>query len=96
MDLDELERQVRADHRNRRDLPRGKLKSRPRKKREANTLEDRNAASEDYRKAMREAMVKADPSIAALLEKMAPKPALSPNPADAEANNPMMKEPQSR
>jgi hypothetical protein len=66
------------------------------KKREANTLGERNAASEDYRKAMREAMVEADPSIAALLEKMAPKPALCPNPADAEANNPTITEPQSR
>jgi ATPase subunit of ABC transporter with duplicated ATPase domains len=56
------------------------------KKREANTLEEQNAASEDYRKAMREAMLKADASIAALLEKMAPKPPPSPNPANAGAN----------
>ena len=90
---DELEKLMSAREKAKSDLA---VQAAEKKKREANTLEERNAASEDYRKAMREAMVKADPSIAALLEKMAPKPALSPNPADAEANNPMMKEPQSR
>lgn len=90
---DELEKLISA---------REKAKSDPavqaaeKKKREANTLEERNAASEDYRKAMREAMVKADPSIASLLQKMAPKPfPPSPNPADPETSNPMTKEPQS-
>jgi hypothetical protein len=90
---DELEKLMSAREKAKSDLA---VQAAEKKKREANTLEERNAASEDYRKAMREAMVEADPSIAALLEKMAPKPALSPNPADAEANNPTIKEPQSR
>ncbi|HEY5707554.1 MAG TPA: hypothetical protein VIS96_18495 [Terrimicrobiaceae bacterium] len=55
------------------------------KRRDANTPEQRNAASEDYRKAMREAMVKADPSIESLLEKIAAKPPPPPpNPANSE------------
>jgi hypothetical protein len=90
---DELEKLMSAREKAKSDLA---VQAAEKKKREANTLEERNAASEDYRKAMREAMVKADPSIAALLEKMTRKPALSPNPADKETNNPMMKEPQSR
>jgi len=90
---DQLEKLMSAREKAKSDLA---VQAAEKKKREANTLEERNAASEDYRKAMREAMVKADPSIAALLEKMTPKPALSPNPADKETNNPMMKEPQSR
>ena len=90
---DELDKLMSAREKAKSDLA---VQAAEKKKREANTLEERNAASEDYRKAMREAMVKEDPSIAALLEKMAPKPAVSPNPADAEANSPMTKEPQSR
>jgi hypothetical protein len=53
--------------------------------------EKRREASEEYRKVLRDAMVKDDPSVASLLEKMAYK---LPNPADA--NNPATKEPQSR
>jgi hypothetical protein len=53
--------------------------------------EKRREASEEYRKVLRDAMVKDDPSVASLLEKMAYKP---PNPADA--NNPATKEPPSR
>ena len=90
---DELEKFISARQKAKSDLA---VQAAEKKKREANTLEERNAASENYRKAMREAMVKADPSIAALLERLAPKPAVSPNPANAEANDPMMKEPQSR
>ncbi len=56
--------------------------------------EKRREASEEYRKVLREAMIKDDPSVAPLLEKMAYKPPSAPNPADS--NNPATKEPQSR
>jgi len=62
-----------------------------RKKREANTAEERNVASEDYRKAIHDAMVKADPTIAPILDKLAPKQPPPPNPAE---NAPIMKDPQ--
>jgi hypothetical protein len=87
---DELDKLLSARQKAKSDLA---VQAAEKKKREASTPEEHNAASEDYRKAMREAMVKADPSIAALLEKMVPP---SPNPADAGANNPVTKEPQSR
>ena len=44
------------------------------KKEAAQSPEDRKKASEEYRKAMHEAMVKTDPSVAPLLEKLGPKP----------------------
>lgn len=56
--------------------------------------EKKREASEEYWKVLREAMIKDDPSVAPLLEKMAYKPASAPNPADA--NDPATKEPQSR
>ncbi len=56
--------------------------------------EKKRETSEEYRKVLREAIVKEDPSIAPLLEKMAYKPPLAPNPADA--NDPATEEPQSR
>jgi hypothetical protein len=56
--------------------------------------EKRREASEEYRKVLREAMIKDDPSVVLLLEKMAYKPPSAPNPADAD--NPETKEPQSR
>ena len=56
--------------------------------------EKRREASEEYRKVLREAMIKDDPSVVPLLEKMAYKPPSAPNPADA--NNPAAKEPQSQ
>ena len=91
---DELEKLRSAREKAKSDLA---VQAAAKKKREANTLEERNVASEDYRKAMREAMVKADPSIASLLEKMASKPfPPSPNPLDPETSNPITKEPQSR
>lgn len=43
-------------------------------KEQAATPEDRKAASEEYRKAMHAALLKADPALGPLLEKMAPKP----------------------
>ena len=55
--------------------------------------EKRREASEEYRKVLREAMIKEDPSLVSLLEKMAYKPPSAPNPADA--NNPAAKEPPS-
>ena len=91
---DELEKLRSAREKAKSDLA---VQAAAKKKREANTLEERNVASEDYRKVMREAMVKADPSIASLLEKMASKPfPPSQNPLDPETSNPMTKEPQSR
>ena len=56
--------------------------------------EKRREASEEYRKVLREAMIKDDPSVAALMEKMAGKPPSSPNPADT--NNSATKAPPSR
>ena len=44
------------------------------KKEAAQSPEDRKTASEEYRKAMHDGMVKADPSVAPLLEKLGPKP----------------------
>jgi len=44
------------------------------KKESAQSPEDRKTASEEYRKTMHEAILRADPSVAPLLEKMAPKP----------------------
>ncbi len=91
---DELEKLRSAREKAKSDLA---VQAAAKKKREANTLEERNVASEDYRRAMREAMVKADPSIVSLLQKMASKSfPPSPNPLDAETSNPMTKEPQSR
>ena len=84
---DEREKLVSAREKAESDLA---VQAAEKKKQEANTLEERDAASEEYRKAVREAMVKADPSIASLLERMAP------NPVDAGAISPTTKEPQSR
>jgi len=53
------------------------------KKEAAQSPEDRKTASEGYRKAMHDAMIKADPSIAPLLEKMGPKPPQPPPPGPA-------------
>jgi hypothetical protein len=64
------------------------------KKEQATTPEERNAASENYRKAMHDAMLKADPSIESLLEKIAAKPPSSPNSADVQTDRLMTKEPQ--
>lgn len=47
-------------------------------KKDAATPEDRKAAADEYRKAMHTAMLKADPTIGPLLEKMAPKPPPAP------------------
>ena len=90
---DEREKLISAREKAKSDLA---VQAAEKKKQAANTLEERDAASEEYRKAVREAMVKADPSIASLLEKIALKPPRPPNPADAEANNPATKEPQPR
>jgi hypothetical protein len=56
--------------------------------------EKKREASEEYREVLREAMIKHDPSVAPLLEKMAYKPPSAPNPADAK--DPATKEPQAR
>ena len=84
---DEREKLISAHEKAESDLA---VQAAEKKKQEANTPEERDAASEEYRKAVREAMVKADPSIASLLERMAP------NPVDAGAISPTTKEPQSR
>ena len=47
-------------------------------KREANTTEERDRASEEYRKAIHDAVLKADPSMAPILDKLAPKPSATP------------------
>ena len=44
------------------------------KKEDAKTPEERKAAGEEFRKVMKDAILKADPSVAPLLEKMGPKP----------------------
>ena len=44
------------------------------KKQAAKTPQDREASGKEYRKAMHDAMIKADPSIEALLKKLAPQP----------------------
>ncbi|MFZ4682047.1 MAG: hypothetical protein ACOYMS_06070 [Terrimicrobiaceae bacterium] len=44
------------------------------KKDEAKTPEERRAAGEEFRKAMKDAILKADPSVAPLLEKLGPPP----------------------
>ena len=64
------------------------------KKREANTPEERDAASQEFRKAIHEAMVKADPSIAPILDKLSSRRPLSPKPAGAGGDDLIVKEPQ--
>ncbi len=44
------------------------------KKEDAKTPEDRKAAATEFRKAMKDAILKSDPSVAPLLEKIGPKP----------------------
>ena len=56
--------------------------------------EKRREASEEYRKVLRDAMIKDDPSVAPLLEKMVYQSAATTNPADG--NDPAAKEPGSR
>ncbi len=48
------------------------------KKGEAGTPEDRKAASEEFRQAMHTALLKADPTLGPILEKMGPKPPPAP------------------
>lgn len=57
----------------------------------ATTPAERTAAAEAYHKAMHDALLKADPTIGPVLEKMAP-PSKSPTPDVADAAEPMMKQ----
>ena len=66
------------------------------KKWDAITPAERTAAREVYRKAMQEAMVKIDPSLAPILQKLTPSPAQSSSPAKPDDSNPTDKEPKSR
>ena len=66
------------------------------KKWDAITPAERTAAREVYRKAMQEAMVKIDPSLAPILQKLTPSPAQSSSPAKPDESNPTDKEPKSR
>jgi hypothetical protein len=50
---------------------------------EANSTDERDAATEDYRKVLREAMLKADPSIAPILDKLSSEKEPLPDPLDS-------------
>jgi len=58
----------------------------------ATTPAERTAATEAFHKAMRDALLKADPSIAPILEKMAPPAKASQTPDVADADGTMMKQ----
>jgi hypothetical protein len=66
------------------------------KKWEAITAAERAMALEEYRKAMQEAMLKVDPSVAPILEKLNRKSLPSTSPAKPPESAPIDKEPQSR
>ena len=74
---DELEKLIRA---------REKAKSDPivqaaeKRRREARSAEEQDAASDAYAKAIREAALRADPSVGLVLDKLMTKPASFPNP----------------
>ena len=61
------------------------------KKQAAQTPAERQAAGDEYRKAMNEAILKADPSLGPVIEKMAPKPPPHP-PGPGGDGEPMMAE----
>ena len=65
------------------------------KKADAQSPEDRRVAGEQYRQAMQDAMLKIDPSLAPLLEKLAPKPRPPKNPPPAPEGEMMMAPPES-
>ncbi|MFZ0710204.1 MAG: hypothetical protein WAM53_09215 [Terrimicrobiaceae bacterium] len=63
-------------------------------KREANTPEERDAASREYRKALHEALLKVDPSVAPILDKLSSKRPPPPKPEGTEGNDLTAKDPQ--
>jgi hypothetical protein len=66
------------------------------KKWDAITSAERTAAREEYRKALQATMLKIDPSLAPILEKLNAKSAQSSSPAKPPGGDPTDKEPQSR
>lgn len=62
------------------------------KKQEAQSPADRQAASEEYRKAMNAAILKADPSLAPIVEKLAPRPPVRPPGPGGDGESMMMNE----
>ncbi len=62
------------------------------KKQDAQSPADRQTASEEYRKAMKEAILKADPSLAPVIEKMAPRPPVRPPGPGGDGESMMMNE----
>jgi hypothetical protein len=72
------------------------LEAAKRKRWEAITSGERAIASEEYRKALQEAMLKVDPSLAPILKKLSSKRLPSTPPASPEKSNPSDKEPQPR
>jgi hypothetical protein len=63
-------------------------------KREANTPEERDAASREYRKVLHEALLKVDPSVAPILDKLSSKRPPPQKPAGTEGNDLTAKDPQ--
>ena len=66
------------------------------KKWDAITTAERTVARDVYRKAIQEAMIKVDPSLAPILEKLNAKAAQAPSPAKPDESNPTAKEPKSQ
>jgi hypothetical protein len=64
------------------------------KKRQANTPEERDAASQEYRRAIHEAVLKVDPSLAPILDKLSSKGPPSPKPSGTEESDLTVKDPQ--